>query len=535
MSLATRPIGCYVAELLAANGIDTVFGIPGVHTLELYRGLARESRLRHVLTRHEQGAGFAADGYARASGRPAAAFVISGPGVTNLLTAAGQAYSDSVPMLIVASTPARASLGSRWGVLHELADQHAVVSGVLDLICTARSAEEVRDFLRSVFHAFRTERPRPAYLGIPLDLLAESTTLPAETFAVPRLPPVPADSALEQAAGLLNVARRPAIIAGGGARGAARELRQLIERLDGFLATTAAGKGVLPEAHRCNLGCSLPYEVTQQLLMQADVVLAVGTEMAETDVYTSHRLPFAGKLIRIDIDAQRNDLYPAAASIRADARAALTALVELIRPRTGWCTEVGDAATHRSRIDAVLDPPALARRRALDAIRAALPADAVLFTDMTQIAYLGNYAFATDAPGLWHHPSGYGTLGYAFPAALGAKVTMPQRVVAALIGDFGLQYTLPELATAVELGLNLPVIVWNNAALGQIKDDMLATGIPPVGVVARNPDFVALALACGAQGVRVASAEKLTAAITAALGRSGPTLIEVDALEFAAA
>lgn len=518
-----------MAELLAVNGIDTVFGIPGVHTLELYRGLARESRLRHVLTRHEQGAGFAADGFARASGRPAAAFVISGPGITNALTAVAQAYSDSVPMLVVASTPARPSVGARWGVLHELADQHNVVRGVLDLTCTAQSAEDIREFLRKVFGAFFAERPRPAYLGIPLDLLAESTALVAETFAPPTPRAVSHVAGLEQAAALLNGARRPAIIAGGGARGAATELRALVERLDGILVTTAAGKGVLPEAHRCNLGCSLPYAPTQQLLMQTDVVLAVGTQMTETDVYTAHRLPFTGKLIRIDIDPPRNDLYPAAVSIQADARAAVAELIDRVQPRSGWCTEVGGASAHRADIVATLEPQAQSQLRALNAIRTALPADAALFTDMTQIAYLGNYAFPMDLPGLWHHPSGYGTLGYAFPAALGAKIATPQRAIAALIGDFGFQFTLPELATAVELGLSLPLIVWNNSALGQIKDDMLATGIAPIGVVARNPDFVALARAYGAQGVSVQRSDQLTGALRAALERPGPTLIEISA------
>src|SRR4029077_1961049 len=143
----------YVAQVLAANGIDTVFGIPGVHTLELYRGLAA-SGLRHVLVRHEQAAGFAADGYARITGRPAAAFVISGPGVTNILTAAAQAYSDSVPMLIIASAPVRASLGQRWGVLHELPDQRALVAAVLDSTCSADSAEDVREHLRIAFDSF---------------------------------------------------------------------------------------------------------------------------------------------------------------------------------------------------------------------------------------------------------------------------------------------------------------------------------------------------------------------------------------------
>src|SRR6202042_707033 len=177
----SRNVGGYLVELLAKNDIDTVFGIPGVHNLELYRGLTA-TNLRHVLVRHEQAAGFAADGYARLSGRPAAAFVISGPGVTNILTAAAQAYSDSVPMLIIASTPVRASLGQKWGVLHELPEQRALVAAVLDTALTAGSAEDVRDKLRIALAACRAGRPRPAYLQIPLDLLAEPTTLRAERF-----------------------------------------------------------------------------------------------------------------------------------------------------------------------------------------------------------------------------------------------------------------------------------------------------------------------------------------------------------------
>src|ERR1700722_12405999 len=177
----SRTTGCYLVELLAANDIDTVFGIPGVHNLELYRGLAA-SKLRHVLVRHEQGAGFAADGYARLSGRPAAAFTISGPGLTNILTAVAQAYSDSVPLLVVASTPVRASLGKQWGVLHELPCQAALASGVFGVARSAHTAEDVRDHLRVCLASLRAGRPRPAYLEIPLDVLAETTAIAAVRF-----------------------------------------------------------------------------------------------------------------------------------------------------------------------------------------------------------------------------------------------------------------------------------------------------------------------------------------------------------------
>src|SRR5580692_2336167 len=189
----SRNIGAYLVELLSKNGIDTVFGIPGVHNLELYRGLTA-SNLRHVLVRHEQGAGFAADGFARLSGRAAAAFVISGPGLTNIMTAVAQAYSDSVPLLVVASAPVRASFAKQWGVLHELGDQAALAAGVFGIARSAHSAEDVRDHLRLCLASLRTGRPRPAYLEIPLDVLAEETALEAERFeAAPPLPQASAD------------------------------------------------------------------------------------------------------------------------------------------------------------------------------------------------------------------------------------------------------------------------------------------------------------------------------------------------------
>ena len=532
-------VGGYLAELLAANDIDTVFGIPGVHNLELYRGLAATG-IRHVLVRHEQGAGFAADGFARLSGRPAAAFVISGPGLTNIMTAAAQAYSDSVPLLVVASAPVRASFAKQWGVLHELNDQAALAAGVFGIARSARSAEDVRDHLRLCLSSLRTGRPRPAYLEIPLDVLAESTELEAQRFAdAPPLPQAPA-AQIDAAVRLLEGAGRPVIIAGGGARRAGVELRRLVETLDCPLVTTAAGKGVLPESHAANLGAALPYPAVQALILDADVVLAVGTEMSETDVYSTTRLPLGGRLIRIDVDPVKlSDQYAADLCLWGDAHTALQSINQALArgthgaaARRGWLTAMGGGAGVRIAIESGLDSKARAWRSALRAIKAALPEDGVVFSDMTQIAYFGNYAYPAENPGQWFHPSGYGTLGFALPAALGAKISSPSRGVIALAGDFGLQFTLGELMTAVEASLSLPIVVWNNAALGQIRDDMAAAHIAPLGVVARNPDFVALARACGAEGYRVHDPPALTDAVRTALAQAGPTLIDVVASSF---
>ncbi|TLY74332.1 MAG: 5-guanidino-2-oxopentanoate decarboxylase [Gammaproteobacteria bacterium] len=531
MGAPTWTIGRYVVESLVANGIDTVFGIPGVHTLELYRGLAAAG-IRHVLVRHEQNAGFAADGYARVSGKPAAAFVISGPGVTNIMTAVAQAYSDSVPLLVVATTPARASLGKRWGVLHELIDQCGLASHATGIARTALSADDVRDHLRAAFASFESGRPRPAFLDVPLDLLAETTEHRPERFVhvSGRLQASP--EAIAQAIAWLATARRPLIIAGGGARGAADALRRLAEAVDGFVVTTAAGKGVLPERHPANLGASLPYRKTQDLIAAADLVLAVGTELSEGDTYTT-RLTITGRLIRVDVDAGKlSDHYGAQLALWGDARTSLEAIAAGTTARAGWRTEAGAAGTQRLQIEQRFGAATQACMTALQAIRDSLPADSSVFTDMTQIAYLGNYAYPADRPGVWFHPSGYGTLGYALPAALGAKLARPERPIIALAGDFGVQFTSQELMTAVELQLNLPLVVWNNGALGQIRDDMHAAGIPPIGVVARNPDFVSLAHACGAHAVRTHGPAALTEAIGAALLRRGPTLLEAAEADF---
>jgi len=528
----SRSIGRYLVELLVANGIDTVFGIPGVHNLELYRGLAA-AKVRHILVRHEQGAGFACDGYARLSGRPAAAFTISGPGLTNILTSAAQAYSDSVPLLVIATTPIRASLGKQWGVLHELQNQWALAAGVFGVARSAATALDVRDHLRLCLASLRAGRPRPAYLEIPLDVLSESTDLPADRFADAAPQPQAAPEHIEAAVRLLAGAARPIVIAGGGARRAGAALRRVVESLDCPLVTTAAGKGVLPENHSCSLGAALPYRTVQTLIEDADVVLAVGTELSETDLYFSMKLALKGRLIRIDIDPVKlADHYGAEVPVWGDAQGSLHAINERLTACSGWRTRTGGAQSVRAEIARGFDARAHAPLKALDAIRSAVPPDGAVFSDMTQIAYLGNYAYRVDAPERWFHPSGYGTLGFALPAALGAKLSSPARAVLALAGDFGLQFTLGELMTAVEAGLSLPVVVWNNSALGQIRDDMIAADIPPTGAIARNPDFVALAQACGAPAVRASTAPALAQAIRGALEHSGPTLIEVVAADF---
>jgi 5-guanidino-2-oxopentanoate decarboxylase len=357
----------------------------------------------------------------------------------------------------------------------------------------------------------------------------------AERFESAPLNIEPDPAQIEAAVRLLAQGRRTLIIAGGGARAAGAELHRLVSALDCPLITTTAGKGVLPESHPANFGTCLPFEAARALAGEADLVLAVGTELAETDLFYAYQLPLNAPLIRIDVDPGKlADAYGAEVPILADARRALAAIQRHLQPRNepGWLSALGGKAPLRASLEGSFDAKTKAMARALRAIKSALPHDAAIFTDMTQIAYFGNYYYPVEHPGQWFHPAGYGTLGYALPAALGAKVSTPARSVAALAGDFGLQFTLNELMTAVEARFSLPVLVWNNGALGQIRDDMVGAGIAPTGVVGENPDFVALARAYGAAAARVENPEALSAALTAALDAGRPTLIEIMAERF---
>jgi thiamine pyrophosphate-dependent acetolactate synthase large subunit-like protein len=509
--------------LLEAYGVDTVFGIPGVHTLELYRGLA-DRKMRHIGVRHEQGAGFMADGYARASGRPGVCCLITGPGLMNAATPIGQAYSDSVPVLVLASVNDSADLGKGRGRLHEITDQHAAIQPLTGLTRTIKSAAELPEAMAEAFSLFETGRPRPAVFNLTLDMLrAPATVGDARRMRAERPQASAAD--LDVAAKLIDAAERPMVIFGGGCVDCADEARVFLRKSGAIAVTTTAGKGVIADSDPATLGSSLGNIATQNALADADLVVAVGTELAETDSWTDS-LTFHGKLIRIDLDAPTltRDYAPTVALL-ADAGPTLIALTTRIR---------ADRKPDASRIVAIRASNVLEIRplewkhiAVLDAVRAALPADGQVFSDMTQIAYTANFHFPCEVPRRWFHPLGFGTLGYAVPAAIGGQIACPDRPTIAVVGDGGFLFTMQELGTAVELGLPLPILVWNNDAFGQIAYGMNTRDIPELGVRQRNPNYLALARAFGAEAVQPASLPALTDAIGEAFSAKGPTLIEV--------
>ncbi|MBO3275995.1 5-guanidino-2-oxopentanoate decarboxylase [Pseudomonas sp. Milli4] len=521
--------GQALVRLLANYGVDTVFGIPGVHTLELYRGLPG-SGIRHVLTRHEQGAGFMADGYARVSGKPGVCFVITGPGVTNAATAIGQAYADSVPMLVISSVNHTASLGKGWGCLHETQDQRAMTAPITAFSAVALSAEDLPELIARAYAVFDSERPRPVHISVPLDVLAAPVARDWSAEVVRRPGRGPASStAIQQAVDKLAAAKKPMIIAGGGALHAAEALAALSEQLAAPLFTSVAGKGLLPPQAPLNAGSTLCTQAGWDMIAEADVVLAVGTEMADTDFWRE-RLPLNGELIRIDIDSRKfNDFYPCSVALHGDAQASVDALLAGLKLSTRDATTAQQrVAQLKAQLEASHAPLQLIHKSILERIANALPDNAFISSDMTQLAYTGNYLFPSKAPRGWLHPTGYGTLGYGVPAGIGAKFGAPERPGLVLVGDGGFLYTAQELATAVEeLDSPLVVLLWNNDALGQIRDDMIGLDIEPIGVLPRNPDFALLARAYGCTVRQPQNLDALESDLREGFAQPGVTLIEL--------
>jgi 5-guanidino-2-oxopentanoate decarboxylase len=528
MSHGQVSCGQLAVRLLADYGAEVVFGIPGVHTLEYYREFA-SGRPRHVLARHELGAAFMADGYARATGRVGVCCVITGPGVTNAATGIAQAYSDSVPVLVLASCNRRESLGRGWGDLHETRDQAAIVTPFTGAALSADAPGQIAPAIQAAYRAVSAARPRPAFVQVPIDVLAApASVVPACAAPPARETPAPAPEQVEAVLRRLAAARRPAAVVGGGCAAGAGSVAAMIRRLGVPAITTIAGKGVVPASDPLHAGTALSTPAGRSWLGSHDLVLAIGTELAASDTLTD-RLDLPGPLIRVDADP-RPWPYAGTEYVRADAgrfAEAACAAADQDGYQPGTREAIADASRLRSALAQPGDAGEEQRRAVIAVLRRHLPESTRVYTDMTQLSYTGNVHFPVESPRLWIHPAGYGTLGYALPAAIGGAIGDPGSPVAAIAGDGGLLYTVQEMATAAELGLPILLLVWNNEALGQIRDDMLASGIAPAGVTPRPPDLRALASAFGWASARPRDLGELAALLR--LEVTTPTLVELHA------
>ncbi len=524
--------GEVLVKILEAYGVNTVFGIPGVHTVELYRGLP-DTGIRHITPRHEQGAGFMADGYARVTGKPGVCLIITGPGMTNIATAMGQALADSIPMLVISSVNRSYQLGLGEGRLHEMPNQRNTVSGVSVFSHTLMRADELPQILARAFAVFTSERPGPVHIEIPIDVItAAADHIDHLPYALPQ-PPGPSAKSIEHAASILSRAKRPLIAIGGGAKDAANEVRKLAEKLDAPVINTVNAKGVLPHSHPLAVGGSGSCAEIRRELEEADVVLAIGTEFSETDYdfFFMGPVSVGGTLIRVDIDArQLTRNIKADVPILSDAKLALQALY------TALNNSSADSEDGKSRV-AKLRASLVAQRdkkyeAVFSAVRDALP-EVIIAGDSTQPTYYAWLHYETEqARRYFHSASGFGTLGYAIPAAIGAKLGQADKPVIGLIGDGASQFTIGELASAVEAQVPVLFLVWNNSGYGEIKRFMEEGDIATIGVDIHTPDFQGLGRAFGCEVDVVHDLQELKESLLAANQRNIPTLIEMKQDDF---
>jgi acetolactate synthase I/II/III large subunit len=518
-------VGMRLVEGLAARGVEVVFGIPGVHTVELYRGLSGSS-IRHVTARHEAGCAFMADGYARASGKPGVAFVITGPGVLNALTAMAQAKADSVPMLVISGVNARASLGRGLGYLHEMPDQ----AGVVAALCPTRRLTDPADLGAVLDWAFATMtggRPTPVHIEIPTDVMPmDCDALPAPVDL--RRAAVIDSAAVQTAADRLNGAKRVVILAGGGARGSDDALQALAQALDAPVVQTVNARGMMYD-HPLTVPASPSLTAVRALILGADQVLALGTEIGPTDydMYALGGLPDLSGMIRVDICGQQLARHPAALTLQADAGAVMRALLPRVLARQGNGGIRAAATRHEARAElAVLDAAMPERLAMVEVIRNAIPR-AQIVGDSTQPIYAANLYYDHDRAGGWFNAAtGFGALGYGPGAAIGAALALPDAHTVCLIGDGGLQFSAAELRTAVDAKIPMTFLVWNNAAYAEIADAMRAANTEVIGCDPSPLNLAAFAEACDLQFASVAlEAEALHDALAQPCDR--PRLIEI--------
>ncbi len=521
-----RPLGAQISHALKDRGVDVIFGIPGVHNIEMYRGI-EEAGITHVLARHEQGAGFMADGYARATGKPGVCYLITGPGFVNAMTALGQAYSDSVPVLALASCLDETA--ARRGQLHQMRDQRAAGETVCAWSERASDPGAVYALIDRALGEFTSARPRPRALHVPIAALG-ARAAPAPVPPAPVARPKMNHDEIYSVIDAVSSAEKPLFIFGGGAVTAAADVPALLRQTGAASFTTYAGRGIVPPGTPLHFGSFLARPDSAAVAAEADLVVALGTELSEVDLWRDE-LGHRGKMIRVDLDPEvLAGLKAGDEGFIGDVAALVRAMTIAIPARNDdrpacWDAEQVAATRARWRAEIMAERPGVVE--VAESLRAVMPEDAMIYSDMTQFAYGAKEVWDMARPGHWHHPCGFGTLGYALPAAIGGAVARPGLPTCAILGDYGLQYTLPELGTAVELGLPLPILVWDNAQLGEIRDAMVGAQIAPNAVVARNPDFLALARAYGAGAVEPADLAGLQQALTEAFAANGPTLIRM--------
>lgn len=521
--------GQALAQQLALEGVDLVFGIPGIQLDHAVDAIAQlDGRVRFWNVRHEQAASYMADGYARGGGDFGVCMVVPGPGLLNAAAGIATAYACSSRVLVISGQLPSESIGRERGLLHEIRGQSSLLASLTKWSATARCPEEIPALVRRAVHELHSGRPRPVGLEFPMDVLQASAVtrlskVPEHDNALLR----PDPQAVERAARLLIGASRPAIVAGGGiiAGHASAALERVADLLQAPVVTSRNGRGALSDRHPLTLG---PMALNP-ILDFADILLVVGSRLSNP-VGPPPQVP--SHVTQIVVNADPNDLgleRHTSLPILSDARVFLEALAGEL---TGAGHEHNDSArTLVSRLRQVMQQRLqnlAPQMKYLESLRTAIPENGVLVGELTQVGYVAEIAYPVWQPGTLIHPGYQGTLGFGFPAALGVKAANADRVVVSITGDGGFGWALQELATASRYGLGVITVVFNNNAFANVR--RIQTEQFHGRTIASdltNPDFVALSHSFGVDAVRAYGPEGLREALEVAIAEGGPRLIEV--------
>lgn len=531
--MAARRVGDAIVEVLQAADVDTVFGIPGLHTLGFYDALAGAPAIRHILPRHEQGAAFAADGYARVTGRPGVCSTTTGPGTFNTLAAVAEAWSDSSPVVVLGGQIDSDFDGSGRGILHETPDQGRSFEALTSYVGRPRTAAAVPLAVAEALACSMTGRRRPAYVELPTDLLVAPFDGPIPVAGFPG-PVSPDPDAVVAAARILAAGRRIAIVPGAGIQraDAAPGLLRLARLLDAPVLTPITGAGAIPADDPLWAGSLNPGRPEcRGLLEDADVVLVVGCRL--DDVETARWTLPLRELVQIDVDPTAvGRSYPVAAGVVGDARLAIDGLLDELGDRPRPIEPSWGANRARATRDATtngVSRAGLAARSAFLAARAALPRDAILTHDAARLNSWTGYVWPVYEPDGSIFPWGSATLGFALGTANGAAVAAPGRRVVASCGDGGFLFTATELATAVAHQLDVTVLIHDDAAFGSIADYQIKRHGRAYATDLVNPDFVAFARSFGVLAERIGDVADLPQAMARAVSEPGPSVVVLAA------
>ncbi len=516
--------GQAMADALIENGVDTVFGIPGIQLDPLYDAFyAKRNQLRLVHTRHEQGAAFMALGYAQASDRTGVFAVVPGPGLLNAMAAVSTAVASNAPVLGVTGQIPSHQIRMGYGIAHELRDQLMMSSGVVEWAKRVHHPAQAGPLINDAMRFMHSGRKKPAVIEMAPDQYYATAQVENAGASGLNPAPLPDPATTASMAARLASAKCPAIFIGGGAYGAETELKALAERLNIPVIISPSGLGAFPDDHRLayNILCG------QDIWDDIDVALVVGTRFLSPALAWGRQQDV--DVLRIDIDPdQVRKPRPASLSLVTSAHDGLAALLRHIDTPSvsrdaylARCDAARDAMFQKLE---TLDPlPSFSQ-----VIRDTLPRDGILVTDITQLGYYTRYGYPVYEPRTWMTAGYQATLGYGLPAALGAKVAFPERAVVSISGDGGFMFTVQELATAVQHGINAVHIVVDNSAYGNVKTIQAQSfGARHIGVDLNNPDFVALANSFGMKAGVARDAKTLQSLLTQYLEEAEPALIHV--------